>query len=40
MMRCVLGAIRDEDLTPDELARIKDEAAWENTRRDAAALDG
>jgi len=36
MMKRVLGAIRDEVLSPEELARIKDEAAWENTKRDAA----
>ena len=36
MMRRVLGAIRDEVLTPDELARVKDEAAWEVAKRDAA----
>lgn len=36
MMKRVLGAIRDEELTPDELARIKDESAWENAKRDFA----
>lgn len=37
LMKRVLGAIRDSALSPDELARVKDEAAWENTKRDARA---
>jgi|GEM_PF-1039574 len=36
LMKRVLGAIRDEELSPEELARIKDESAWENAKRDAA----
>jgi len=34
LMRRVIGAIRNDALSPDELARVKDEAAWEDTKRD------
>ena len=32
-MQRVIGAIRDDALSPDELARVKDEAAWEDTKK-------
>jgi hypothetical protein len=35
MMKRVIGAIRDHELTPRELAQVIDEAAWEDTKRDA-----
>ena len=35
MMKRVIGAIRDRELTPLELSRVIDEAAWEDTKRDA-----
>lgn len=36
MMR-VIGAIRDDAVSPDDLARLKDEAAWEDTKREERA---
>jgi hypothetical protein len=36
MMQRVLGAIRDQELTPRELAHFMDEADWEATQRHAA----
>jgi hypothetical protein len=37
MMQRVLGAIRDQELTPLELAHFIDEADWEVTQRNAAS---
>lgn len=34
LMQRVLGAIRDDRLTPDELAQVLDEGAWEQTKRE------
>jgi hypothetical protein len=34
LMKRVIGSIRNKALSPDELARIIDEKAWEETRRD------
>jgi hypothetical protein len=36
LMKRVLRAIRDRELTPRELALVIDETAWEDTKRDAA----
>jgi hypothetical protein len=36
LMQRVLGAIGKKALTPEELARVIDEKAWEETKRDAA----
>ncbi|MBI2567837.1 MAG: Rpn family recombination-promoting nuclease/putative transposase [Candidatus Schekmanbacteria bacterium] len=33
--RRVIGAIRTERITPEELARVKDEAAWEAAKQEA-----
>jgi predicted transposase/invertase (TIGR01784 family) len=35
LMQRVLGSIRDESLSPDELAKVIDENEWEETKRDA-----
>ena len=34
LMRRVIDNIRDDKISPDELARVKDEAAWEGALRD------
>ena len=35
LMKRVIRAIRDDAVSPDDLAQIKDEAAWEEVKRDA-----
>jgi hypothetical protein len=34
-MKRVIRSIRDDAVSPDDLAQIKDEAAWEEVKRDA-----
>jgi hypothetical protein len=36
-MQRVLGSIRDKALSPDELARVIGERAWEDTKREERA---
>ncbi len=35
LLQRVIGVIRGQSLSPDEAAALKDEAAWEETKRDA-----
>ncbi len=38
VLKRVIGAIRNDTISPDDLARLKDEAAWEETKREERDL--